>query len=40
VALAEKAKRILDIETDLLPLVFLKTLLNDYNHLAQEKDLG
>lgn len=39
VPLAEKAKKILDIETDLLPLVFLKTLLNDYNHLAQEKDL-
>ena len=37
--LAEKAKKILGVETDLLPLVFLKTLLNDYNHLAQEKDL-
>ena len=39
VPLAEKAKKILNIETDMLPLVFLKTLLNDYNHLAQEKDL-
>lgn len=38
--LANKAKKILDIESDMLPLVFLKTLLNDYNHLAQEKDLG
>lgn len=37
--LAEKAKKILGVETDLLPLVFLKTLLNDYNHLAQDKDL-
>ncbi|MFT5669045.1 MAG: putative RDD family membrane protein YckC [Vicingaceae bacterium] len=40
VPLAEKAKKILDVETDMLPLVFLKTLLNDYNHLAQEKDFG
>ena len=40
VPLAEKAKKILDVETEMLPLVFLKTLLNDYNHLAQEKDFG
>jgi uncharacterized RDD family membrane protein YckC len=40
VPLANKAKKILGVESDLLPLVFLKTLLNDYNHLAQEKDLG
>ena len=39
VPLAEKARKILNIETDMLPLVFLKTLLNDYNHLAHEKDL-
>lgn len=37
--LAEKAKEILQVETDMLPLVFLKTLLEDYNHLAQERDL-
>lgn len=39
IPLANKAKKILNIETDLFPLQFLKTLLKDYNFLAQEKDL-
>lgn len=39
IPLAEKAKEILDIETDLLPLPLLNTLLKDYNYLAQQKDL-
>jgi len=39
VPLANKAKNILKIETDMLPLQLLKTLLLDYNYLAQEKDL-
>lgn len=40
IPLAEKAKKILNVQTNMLPLDFLKTLLKDYNHLAQEKDLG
>lgn len=39
IPLANKAKKILKVETELLPLQFLKTLLKDYNFLAQEKDL-
>lgn len=37
--LAEKAKKVLEIKSDLLPLILLKTLLKDYNYLAQKKDL-
>lgn len=36
--LAEKAREILGIEDDERPLILLKTLLKDYNHLAKEKD--
>ena len=39
IPLAKKAKLILEVKSDLLPLIFLKTLMKDYNHLAQEKDL-
>ena len=39
IPLANKAKEVLNIETDMLPLLFLKCLLKDYNYLAQEKDL-
>jgi len=39
IPLANKAKKVLNIESDMLPLQFLKTLLKDYNYLAQEKDL-
>lgn len=39
IPLAEKAKEVLNIKTDMLPLVLLKTLVKDYNYIAQKKDL-
>ena len=36
--LAEKAREILEIRDDTRPLILLKTLLKDYNHLAKEND--
>lgn len=38
--LAVKAKGILGIEDEILPLELLKTLIKDYNHLARERDLA
>lgn len=39
VELAEKAQKVLGIKSEQLPLHFLQTIIKDYNHLAQEKDL-
>jgi hypothetical protein len=39
VRLADKAETILGVKRSELPLHFLRTLIKDYNHLAQEKDL-
>ncbi|MCP4456457.1 MAG: RDD family protein [Cytophagales bacterium] len=38
--LAEKAKVILEINDNERPFIFLKTLLNDYNHLAKQRDMN
>lgn len=39
IPLANKAKKVLDIKSEMLPLHLLKTLLKDYDHLARKKDL-
>jgi len=37
--LADKAREKLNINDDTRPLILLKTLLKDYNHLARQNDL-
>lgn len=38
--LADKAREVLNITDDTRPLILLKTLVKDYNHLARERDLN
>lgn len=38
IALAEKAKRILELESKLAPMILLHTIVKDYNYLAKQKD--
>lgn len=35
----EKAKKVLEIKEDIKPLILLKTIVKDYNHLARQHDL-